>query len=238
MTRKTLRKWTVIVVCFYSCAVIVGICLRILFPDKVGSVNVVYQTFKDLVPFVIAIPAAWLGFCFQRRASYLSALRELWAILIPAVQQSIQYTHLSNPTDQDFAATQKDLSIVIDSLRGVFSNIGPKYSVGLYPYENLKDISKIITWLRFSTNHTKDDRYWGRRGIKTIWSSMHQMLLLEFDREIPVYPLSKFIDNEPSIVDHLENLERKADGKLDNEKLEIYVREEQKNQIERLKSCN
>ncbi len=238
MTRKSLYLWTVIVLLVYAFIIAIGILLRIFFPDENGTASVAYQTFKDLVPFFIAIPAAWLGFCFQRRVSYLSALRTLWSILIPACQQAIQYTYLEDPTEEDFAKTQKDLSIVIDSLRGVFRNFGSSGEVGLYPYENIKDILKTISWLKFSTEHTEDDRYWARRCIKTMWSSMHQMMLLEFDREVPVYPLSKYLDGEASLADHIRNISRKPDGRLDNERLEGLVKQEERNQQARLASLN
>ncbi len=238
MTRKNLYKWTLIVVLIYFLAIIIGIFLRISFPDTNGVASIAYQTFKDLVPFFIAIPAAWLGYCFQKRFSYLSALREFWNILIPACQQAIQYTHIQNPTDHDFAKTQQDLSTVIDSLRGVFKNLGPSSKIGLYPYENLKDICQIVSWLKFSSNHTDDDRYWARRCIRTLWSSMHHMLLLEFDREVPVYPLSKYLDDGKSLADYLKIVGRKSDGKLDNHELEQLIVHEEEKQIERLRSIS
>jgi hypothetical protein len=76
-----------------------AVIVRIQFPDRPdGRANPVYATYKDLLPLLIAIPAAWLGYCFQRRTSYLAALRTLWENLIPAVQQAIHYTHLAQPT--------------------------------------------------------------------------------------------------------------------------------------------
>jgi hypothetical protein len=65
----------------------VGIGLRYWHPSEH---DIVYATFKDLIPFVIAIPAAWLAFCFQRRASYIQQLRAFWSDLVEVVQLSVQ----------------------------------------------------------------------------------------------------------------------------------------------------
>ena len=183
MTRKTLNKRIKTVLVIYCIAVITAISLRVAFPDEKGTPSIAYQTYKDLIPFLLAIPAAWLGYCFQRRSSYLAALRQLWGQLIPAVQTAIQFTHLQNPTKEDFSNVQKELSIVTDSLRGVFENIPNRDPVGLYPYENLKQIQKIVSWLYLETQNSADEKYWARRMVKTLWASMHHMLLLEFDRE-------------------------------------------------------
>jgi hypothetical protein len=218
MTRRRLYYATILVVTFYMLALAAGILLRIKFSDGV------YGTYKDMMPFVIAIPAAWLGFCFQRRASYLSALRSFWDDVIPAVQTAVQYTHLRQPTEKAFSATLKDLSTVIDSLRGVFRNVPTGDPVGLYPYENLKDILQVISWLGYSNSRSEQDRYQARRCIRLLWASMHQALLQEFDREIPVFPLSKYLDARSSAADKLK------EGKLTEEDF----KEEENWQRERL----
>jgi hypothetical protein len=222
MTRKRLYSVTTLVVSIYVLALAGGIVIRIIFPnDQQGHTSQVYGTYKDLIPFIIAIPAAWLGFCFQRRTSYLSALRAFWDDLIPAVQQAIQYTYVKQPTEEAFAATMKELSTVIDSLRGVFQNIPTGDPVGLYPYENLKDIYHVISWLGYSNNRSDHDRYWARRCIGTLWASMHQAMLLEFDREVPVFPLSKYLDHLPSVADKLK------EGKLTEKDLEEEIQRQQ-----------
>jgi hypothetical protein len=40
---------------------------------------------------------------------------------------------------------------------------------------------------------------------------MHQAMLQEFDREVPVFPLSKYLDRRPSVADNLK------EGKLTEE---------------------
>ena len=71
---------------------------------------------ESLMPITVAIPVAWLAAVFRSRNSYLQALRDLWKHLIPAAQAAIQYTHLTQPNQRDFAKTQEALATAIDML--------------------------------------------------------------------------------------------------------------------------
>jgi hypothetical protein len=183
-----------------------------------------YPLYKDLMPLVIAIPAAYLGYCFQRRHNYLQALRDLWKTLIPAVQRAIQYTHLDQPNTTEFSGVMRDLSTSIDSLRGVFKNIPTpgRRKRGLYPYEPIKDISKAIDWLQ-KTKWTENDRSRARRCIAHVWYKMHSAMLKEFDRDVPVLTVSQYVKGQPpSLVDKL------LKGTLTDEELKSAKREDNK----------
>ena len=151
---------------------------------------------------LLAVLAAYLGFCFQRRNSYLQALRDLWKILIPAVQRAVQYTHLEQPDPNEFSELMRELSTVIDSLRGVFKNV-PGPGVGLYPYEPIKDILTTVGWVH--EGKSPHERYLARQCIINEWYGMHSALLKEFDRSVPVEPVSKYIDGKTSLSDKLKN---------------------------------
>ena len=202
MTNKRLFSTVRAIAVFFAGYFVLGVFLyhMPIKQTKDGPAPQLYPLYKDLMPLVIAIPAAYLGYSFQRRASYLQALRELWKILIPAVQRAIQYTYLDSPDPKEFSVVMRELSTVIDSLRGVFRNV-PGTRVGLYPYEPLKDISKIMSWLR--DGRTPDERYRVRRCILQLWYDAHSAMLSEFDREVPVHPVSKFLDTGRSIADKL-----------------------------------
>jgi hypothetical protein len=161
-----------------------------------------YALYKDTMAPLVVTAAAYLGFAFQRRHSYLQALRDLWRSLIPAVQRAIQYTYRDKPDPDEYSQVMRELSTMIDSLRGVFKNI-PRAGdrVGLYPFEPLKDIWRTVSWVH--QGRTPDERYRARRCIRQEWYRMHSAMLKEFDREIPIKPISKFSDGEPSIIDKL-----------------------------------
>ena len=59
---------------------------------------------------------------FQRRSSYLQALRALWEHMVGAIAGALTYTETESPTrDQQLQVLGK-LSVVIEEVRGVFKN--------------------------------------------------------------------------------------------------------------------
>ena len=161
---------------------------------------------EALLPIFLAFPAAFLAAGFNRRNSYLQALRDLWQRLIPAVQTAIQYTHLTSPSQADFSRTQEALASAIDLLRGVFRNVPMSgSSTGLYPYENLKDIEKIISWLGYGENYRSNQAPLARKCMTRLWQEMHVAMLGEFDRDIPANPVSKYLNEGVSIGDLIMN---------------------------------
>jgi hypothetical protein len=172
----------------------VGLIFRIAGPP---TQNPYYDTFKDLIPLIFAIPAAYLGYCFQRRGSYLQSLRSLWSQLVTSVNNAIQYTHLESPTQEQFHKVLTELSIVIDELRGVYKNIGEstKY-IGLYPYEPIKDIHKVISGLGFGM-YDEDVRSIARQQVVDHWRSIRSNFLDEFDRAEPTKIVTPFKERKP-----------------------------------------
>ena len=223
MTKKRLYEWVLFTLVFFVLVIAFGVVLRFYLPDDFGNPNAGYQTFKDLIPLFIAIPASWLGYCFQRRLSYLTALRANYHDLVQVIQDAVQYTYLANPSQEHFASTMKGLSVATDSLRGVFKNLPSKDVLGLYPYENLKEIAKAISWLAPWETRTDEQRSRCRICITTTWASMHQALLLEFDTEVPDYPVSKYLVSRESITDLL----------IKGDLVEAHIEMERKNQRDR-----
>ena len=82
MTRIHLRRILIGVIAVYALALALAVFLRRPFAEAPSGY---YATYKDLIPLVIAIPAAYLAFAFQRRGSYLQALRTVWEHMVGAV---------------------------------------------------------------------------------------------------------------------------------------------------------
>lgn len=195
---KKLLLYSVIAVCLWF------VLFALLYCYSVYYKNTEFTTaIKDMVSFIVALPAAFLAYAFNRRNSYLQALRELWKQLVPSVQKAIQYTHLSEPKQGDFALVMENLSSVIDLTRGVFSNVKLYDSRGLFPHENLKDIQLIIAWLSFGKNFREPESAKARLCITALWQEMHHAMLNEFDRDVPVTPVSKYFHSGRSVADLL-----------------------------------
>lgn len=186
MTRKRLRNIIKIVTGIYILCILIGVMLRVL--DSTEGQKI-YSTFKDLLPLIFAVPLGYLGFCFQRRHSLMGSLKELWKNMIVAVNGAIQYTHNEENSQEDFGSVLTTLSEVIDELRGVYKNMGEsELSVGIYPFEPIKSISKEIKKLEY-VRIENSVRKKSRKVIIENWKSIRKEFLHEFDR----YELTKTV---------------------------------------------
>ncbi len=189
MTRKRLRNIIKIVTAIYLLCVLTGVTLRIFDATEEQKI---YSTFKDLLPLIFAVPLGYLGFCFQRRNSFMSSLKFLWKNMIVAVNEAIQYTHHEENSQEDFGAVLTSLSEVIDELRGVYKNIGETESnIGQYPFEPIKTINKEIKKLGYGKieNSVREK---SRDLIIGNWQSIRKEFLHEFDRYEPTKPVTSY----------------------------------------------
>ena len=199
MSKRRLRRWLLGAVAFLSAYAVVYAVL------KWCGITPWAQILESLIPIALGIPLATTANAFNRRSSYLQALRHLWDGLVPAAQEAIRYTRLSGPTERDFIGTQSTLSVAIDELRGVFENVpasGTRH--GLYPYENLKDIQVAISWLGIGENYSPENARLVRMCVVRLWQEMHEAMLAEFDRDRPVRPVSKYLHWGKSLADLLK----------------------------------
>lgn len=194
MTKKTIHGWFLAAIIYFIALIILGVIFSIF--DQ-SERRVVFSTFKDMIPLLISIPAAWLGYCVQRRSAYLQQLRSLWSKLVDAIQSSMQYTHLAQPTQQEYSIVLIKLSSAIDEVRGLFCNLGEMdKEVGLYPFEPLKDIYGLIEKLGYDNSFATDKADEVRKKVFALWKDVRQELLKEFDREEPTFPHSHWADRE------------------------------------------
>lgn len=207
MTKRQLFKWFVIASLVYFFAVALGVSLRI-YDTTINST--IYTTYKDMIPFIIAIPAAWLGYCLQRRSSYMQQLRLLWSTLIKAVQAASQYTYIECPTPDQHSETLCCLSAAIEEVRGVFINLGEtEKKIGLYPFEPVKDIFGLINDLGCNKKLSNEERKDIRDKIFALWADARKELLKEFDREIPTFPHTHWAQPDKSKVYDKHGIEKK-----------------------------
>jgi hypothetical protein len=149
-------------------------------------VNLDFHAFlKDFATVVVAIAAAYLTYCFQRRQAFLVSLRELWNKTIEAKADLIEYTHDANPDQVKFGKAHRSLSMAIDMMRAVCRNVHEhSSSVGLYPFEPMHDMRRALDKLGF-TNVTPQKQKLAREEILQSWNAFRWSFLREFSAPKP-----------------------------------------------------
>jgi hypothetical protein len=191
MNERRFRRNAFLVIGTYCLFLVLGVALR--FCDPKGGP--IYGTFKDCIPLIIAIPAAWLGYCFQRRQAYLKDVRELWSRLVAAIQDAIQYTHLKAPDQDDYGKVLKTLSAATEELRAVFTNVGEAQGqAGLFPFESIKVIYAKVSELGFGEKFVPNVASVVRKDIVQLWKRMRRHFLMELERGLPAQVDSPFLE--------------------------------------------
>lgn len=191
MTKKTIRKWFIVAIIAFASLLFIGIILGIV--DHTEN-RIVFSTFKDLLPLFLGIAAVWLSYCVQQRNAYQQQLISLWSKLVEAIHYALQYPRLENPNVDQYSITLLKLSIAIDEVRGVFCNLENNTPDGLYPFEPLKDIYSLVKDLGFGPNYKVDDSPKCHKQVFALWKDVREEILKEFDREVPTFPHSHWLD--------------------------------------------
>jgi hypothetical protein len=194
MTRRAFQLWVAAIAGLYALFILTGIAVH-------GTEH--YSLFKHLLPLATALPAAILAGTYQRRSSFLQQLRSTWTSLVDAVQDSVQFTHLSQPEPPAFAQLMKKLSVVVDDFRSLYKNLREdKSSRGFYPFESLKQIHETISKYYVTKDYSEETQRETRRLVIGLWRQVRGPVLEEFDRLAPTYFDSPFVGNtraaEPS----------------------------------------
>jgi len=178
MTRNSLRKrlrFVILLVCLF---IVTGGVLYYL--D-----NNLFQTFRDFILLLVAIPAALLTDFFQKRNNFEDALRQLWSQISSSVNEARQYTYRSHSTEDEYRRIMVGLSRSIDEVRSVYKNLGEsKTSIGYYPFESLKLIYEIFNDLGYGQLDPLKTKH-AREQLDHHWRNFKEVFLWEFDRPEP-----------------------------------------------------
>ena len=185
MTRKRVVWATAAVISLYALVIVLGVVLRMRFPDNDSQV---YGTYKDLIPLAIALPAAYLAYVFQSRSAYLTGLRAVWSRLADAVGTAIAYTELPSPTREAHAETLRKLSTVIEEVRGMYKNVPARGAPdGWYPFEPVKQIYDEMKALGYDERASDERRASTRAAIYDMWKGCRASFLAELNVAVPTY---------------------------------------------------
>src|SRR5215472_3886306 len=199
MTRSTLKRALRRV---YALLVLVlGISLLAKVADQVplldGSglekiLKDAYEYLRDMSLLIATGGVAYITNLFQKRSSFVEALKEEWRDIIATKSALFAYTQLERPTSEQYIVTFCKVSETIDNMRSVYQNVGETDDViGLNPYAPMHDMRRALQTLdpRKNPNPDADARNLVRDAILQSFYALRETFLEELDLEEPDHPL-------------------------------------------------
>ena len=83
-----------------------------------------YEYLRDMSLLIATGGVAYITNMFQKRSSFVEALKEEWRDIIATKSSLFAYTQLERPTLDQYLATFCRLSEAIDNMRSVYQNVG------------------------------------------------------------------------------------------------------------------
>jgi hypothetical protein len=151
-----------------------------------------YELLRDMSLLIATGGVAYIANIYQKRQSFIDALKQEWRDIIAAKSALFTYTQLEQPTLEQYLATFCRLSETIDNMRSVYRNVGETDAlIGLYPYAPLHDMRRALQTLdpRKTSAPDADMRSLARDAILQSFYALRETFLEELDLEEPDHPL-------------------------------------------------
>jgi len=151
-----------------------------------------YEYLRDMSLLIATGGVAYVTNLFQKRSSFVEALKEEWRDIIATKSALFAYTQLERPTSEQYIATFCKVSETIDNMRSVYQNVGETDDlIGLYPYAPLHDMRRALQTLdpRKNPNPDAEARNLVRDAILQSFYALRETFLEELDLEEPDHPL-------------------------------------------------
>jgi hypothetical protein len=199
MTRSTLQRTLRRV--YATIFLVLAISLIAKFVDHIPALNTsglgaalkdVYEYLRDMSLLIATGGVAYVANVYQKRASFIDALKEEWRDIIAAKSALFSYTQLERPTLDQYLTAFCKLSETIDNMRSVYQNVGETSDlIGIYPYVPLHDMRRALQTLdpRKAPNADADARNLARDAILQSFYALRETFLEELDLEAPDHPL-------------------------------------------------
>lgn len=200
MTRSTLKATMRRVYALLGS--VLAICLLAKFVDHIAPLRGsgleallkdAYEFLRDMSLLIATGGVAYITNIYQKRSSFLDALKQEWRDIIAAKSALFSYTQLEEPTLEHYLETFCKLSETIDNMRSVYQNVGETDDlVGLYPYAPLHDMRRALQTLDPRKNAEATDpetRALVRAAILQSFYALRETFLGELDLEEPDHPL-------------------------------------------------
>lgn len=199
MTRSTLKR--TLRRMYAILAIVLAISLLAKFVDHIpalrgsgleAALKDVYEYLRDMSLLIATGGVAYITNVFQKRSSFVEALKEEWRDIIATKSALFAYTQLERPTQEEYLATFCKLSETIDNMRSVYQNVGETDDlVGLYPFAPLHDMRRALQTLdpRKASVADAETRNLVRDAILQSFYALRETFLEELDLEEPDHPL-------------------------------------------------
>jgi hypothetical protein len=151
-----------------------------------------YEFLRDMSLLIATGGVAYVANVYQKRQSFIDALKEEWRDIIAAKSALFTYTQLERPTLEQYLAAFCRLSETIDNMRSVYQNVGEtRELIGLYPYAPLHDMRRALQTLdpRKAPDADPETRSLARDAILQSFYALRETFLEELDLEAPDHPL-------------------------------------------------
>ncbi len=193
--RRTLRRayWLLGLVLLISLVAKLAYHIPGLSGTQTASVLMsIYDYLKDMALVLVTVVAAYLANVFQRRAVFLTALKEEWRNIVKAKSALFTFTQRAAPSQEEYFAAFCAISESLDNMRAVYANVGEtSRQIGLYPYAPLHDMRRALQSIEPDAGRrvSAEDRKLARDAILQSFYALRETFLEELDLEAPDNPL-------------------------------------------------
>lgn len=189
--RRTLTKSYILLVVVLVVALFTRLAEHIPGIAETGAEAIaksIYDYLKDMALVFITVVATYLAGVFQKRQSFIEALKEEWREIVKAKSALIAYTQLDTPNPEAYMGAFLAMSETLDNMRTVYANVGETEElIGLYPFAPLHDMRRALQSLDPSkaATITAQDRKLARDAILQAFYALREPFLEELDLEAP-----------------------------------------------------
>ncbi|MBO0763400.1 MAG: hypothetical protein J2P50_02225 [Hyphomicrobiaceae bacterium] len=192
--RRTLRRIYVLLTAVLGISFFAKIADHVPFLAGTGAEALLkdaYEFLRDMSLLIATGGVAYIANVYQKRQSFIEALKEEWRDIIAAKSALFTYTQLERPTLEQYLATFCKLSETIDNMRSVYQNVGETEAlIGLYPYAPLHDMRRALQTLDpRKVPDAGEARTLARDAILQSFYALRETFLEELDLEAPDHPL-------------------------------------------------
>jgi hypothetical protein len=193
--KRTLRRVYVLLILVLGISFVAKIADHIPMFAGTGAEKILkdaYEYLRDMSLLIATGGVAYIANMFQKRSSFVEALKEEWRDIIATKSALFAYTQLERPTLEQYLATFCRLSETIDNMRSVYQNVGETDElVGLYPFAPLHDMRRALQTLdpRKTPDADAETRNLVRDVILQSFYALRETFLEELDQEAPDHPL-------------------------------------------------